>query len=236
MEAGDFICYALQRKTNSKVAQAKYKTVLWLRKETLIFDVFLPCRCCMLHVLPSCVQHLKGNITNFILRHVIPSKCYFLFCQENICFMFFLVHFCDVSLHMINRLGLIDFFFFSTPLTFLWLWATVLQWYVFRMLFISFKKKKILLSIWFYQNNIDIDCKAVQNTQALLAKRPTQSLLLANPVKKNKLAVWTDFPRCHRKSEKQSLKSLWCSWLRHSRQKCLLIVCSQKEMIFHILL
>ncbi|CAG09421.1 unnamed protein product, partial [Tetraodon nigroviridis] len=28
MEAGDFICYALQRKTNSKVAQAKYKTVL----------------------------------------------------------------------------------------------------------------------------------------------------------------------------------------------------------------
>lgn len=28
MEAGDFICCALQRKTNSKVAQAKAKTVV----------------------------------------------------------------------------------------------------------------------------------------------------------------------------------------------------------------
>lgn len=32
MEAGDFICCALQRKTNSKVAQAKSKTLSWFRK------------------------------------------------------------------------------------------------------------------------------------------------------------------------------------------------------------
>lgn len=84
--------------------------------------------------------------------------------RENICFLSFLVHFCDVFLHMTNRP---DWIFFFPPVHWRFfgpvLWHCCSRWDVFGMNFISFKQNQTLVWLWINENNNNHP-KALWNT------------------------------------------------------------------------
>lgn len=103
IEAGDFICCALQRKTNSKVAQARGDG-LWFRKETTLVSVFLPCCCCMLPDVLPCIQ--KWIISSSDTDDCNPNAVFNVSRSgRTSVFCSFTVHFCPVFLHTINIPG-----------------------------------------------------------------------------------------------------------------------------------
>lgn len=167
MEAGDFICCALQRKTNSKVAQAKAKTLLWFRKEMTLISDFFPSPVnavwfLVCWLLNSCKQLSKVNNTNIILRHAIPPKC----CQdqrEHLFFVFLSTFLWCIFAH--DKQTRLDFFFppvhwrFFGPV----LWHCCSRWDVFGVIFISFKQNQILVWLWINENNNN-HRKALWNT------------------------------------------------------------------------
>lgn len=94
---------------------------------------------------------------------------------------------------------------------FLAVWYTTLavsQCGVFRMLFISFKQSKYLGD---YESIkiLTMIAKLCKTLFFLCQKAFSKSASIKSS-EKTKLAVWTDLPRCHRKTSRQSLKSAVC--------------------------
>lgn len=78
---------------------------------------------------------------------------------------------------------------------------------VFRMLFISFKQSKYLRD---YESIKILTMIAKLCKTLFFGQKAFSKSASIKSSEKTKLAVWTDLPRCHRKTSRQSLKSAVC--------------------------
>lgn len=203
VEAGDFICCALQRKTNSKVALAKATTLLWFRKEmTLISDFFPPSPVnaawfLVCWLLKSRIQLLKVNNTDIILRHAILSKC----CQDQRehLFFVFLSTFLRCILGQTDQIGF--FFFSSSPPVFRFALCcgTAAHSGMYVECFSSHSSKTKYLCDCESMKIIIIITKLCEtcvhfSCQKAFLKPSSKSS------ENTELAVWTELPKCHKKT------------------------------------